>query len=378
MPDVDAFAYYLPQFYPIEINSRWWGEGYTEWNALVGAQRGVRSPQEAMVTPGELGFYDLRLTDTRSRQGELARAAGLAAFCIYHYCSRGHRVLPHVVDAMLRDGQPDFPFFLCWANHDWTLAWKGQPDVVTWTQEYDEDHDDAHINWMLDVFADPRYYRIGNAPVLAVYDIEKLPSTAVTLNRWRTLAQRRGFSGLVILAVGHTATPPSPTTVGIDAWIQGAGPALGLVSQATRVRSALLRPARLWRFLRYGDYFVSHQMLSKLLVQARAAMSDQLVPMVMSSFNNIGRRNRRAFYLPSDPVMFRRAVETAAAAAPLVTSPDGARRLIAINAWNEWGEGMTIEPSVEFGDSMLRALAAGLGGTYGEILAQPDTQLAEG
>src|SRR2546429_5050502 len=188
--NVDAFAYYLPQFYPLPLNSAWWGEGYTEWNAVLNAQRGVRSPRGTTLTPGELGFYDLRVKATRRRQGELARLAGLSALCVYHYCSKGERILAEVVDAMLADGEPDFPFFFCWANHDWTLAWKGRPDVITWPQKYDEDSNDNHISWLLACFEDRRYFKIGSSPVLAVYRPESVPSSRQTFSRWRDLARR--------------------------------------------------------------------------------------------------------------------------------------------------------------------------------------------
>ncbi len=361
MQPIDAFAYYLPQFYPVVHNSQWWGPGYTEWNALLTTQRGIRSPRDATITPGELGFYDLRVAETRRRQGELARAAGISAFCIYHYFSGGRRILADVVDALLSDGYPAFPFFLCWANHDWTLAWQGKPKTVTWAQEYDADSDDQHFQWLLEVFSDSRYFKIGNAPVLAVYDAEAVPSSHATFARWRQMAVTHGFSGLVLLGLAHEAAPQQPADVGIDAWVQSAGSTLGLVSRRRRVLSAILGPVRFWRFLRYGDYVVSRTFLSRLLEQSRRSAPVPLVPAVISSFNNVGRRRRRAWYLKPAPDAFGRDLESAISSAPLISSPDGSRRLLAVNAWNEWGEAMAIEPSVEDGDALLRVMAKSLG-----------------
>lgn len=89
---VAPFAFYLPQFYPMPLNSAWWGDGFTEWTAVLNAQRGVRSPSDTRISPGQLGFYDLRLRETRVQQGILAQQHGLEALCIYHYYSRGDRV----------------------------------------------------------------------------------------------------------------------------------------------------------------------------------------------------------------------------------------------------------------------------------------------
>lgn len=360
-PKVEAFAYYLPQFYPVALNSRWWGEGYTEWNAVVKAQRGSRSPRGTTLTPGELGFYDLRSADTRRRQAELARAGGLSAFCIYHYRSAGERMIPDVVDAILDDGEPDFPFFLCWANHDWTLAWQGRPDVVIWKQEYDEDRVDDHFRWWLEAFKDRRYYKIGSAPVMAIFHPEEIPSSAEVLGRWRELARQAGYSGLVILGVAPVVSPRPPSEVGVDAWIQGFNAALATTSPWQRALPELRTPGRIWRFLRYRDSHFAGDRLAALLRRARSTSGTALIPLAVSSWNNVGRRHRRAWYFAPAPREFEDSLRDACADAPVVHSPDGERRLVAINAWNEWGESMVLEPSQEHGDAMLRALRRVLG-----------------
>jgi len=360
-PSVDVFAYYLPQFYPVALNSRWWGEGYTEWNAVVKSQRGNRSPSGTTLTPGELGFYDLRMIETRRRQAELARMSGLAAFCIYHYRSAGERIIPDVVDAILDDGEPDFPFFFCWANHDWTLAWQGQPEVIIWRQKYDEDRVDEHFLWLVESFMDKRYFKIGNAPIIAIYDPEAIPCSLEVLNRWRELARRSGYSGLVILGVAHVVSPRPASEVGVDAWIQAAGAALATVSTWHRILPELTTPSRIWRFLRYRDYHLTNHRLSALLRRSRANSSTPLIPLAISSWNNVARRSRRAWYFASDPDEFERSLRDACADAPVIHSPDGERKLVAINAWNEWGEAMALEPSHEHGDAMLRAIRRALG-----------------
>lgn len=74
-----------------------------------------------------------------------------------------------------------------------------------------------------------------------------------------------------------------------------------------------------------------------------------------------GRRQRRAWYFAPAPGEFEDALRDACADAPVVHSPDGERRPVAINAWNEWGESMVLEPSQEHGDAMLRAMRRVLG-----------------
>lgn len=348
-----SYAYYLPQFYPMALNSRWWGEGYTEWNAVLKSQRGWRLPRSCHLTPGTLGFYDLRSKAIREEQGNLARASGLSAFAIYHYWSNGDRPLDEVEDLILSDGQPDHPFFFFWANHDWTLAWAGKPEEVTFAQSYSSSDDATHIAWMSRSFSDQRYHKIRNMPVIGVYRPLDLPNPKATFDLWRQHAVAQGYSGLVILGVSHDIDPPSPPTdIGLTAWVQTSGPALSLVSFLHQFSQLSKSPVQLARAVKYRDRLVPPSRLRMLLRRARHQSSYPLVPMVVPSWSNTGRRSVRSWYLPADPEEFKRSLEEALEDAPLVEN----ETMIVVNAWNEWGELMTLEPSIEFGTDMLGVL----------------------
>ncbi|GAB2974591.1 glycosyltransferase WbsX family protein [Nocardioides montaniterrae] len=358
---VAAFAYYLPQFYPAALNEQWWGEGFTEWVSLLRSHRGHRSPRGTTLTPGELGFYDLRSPATRAAQGDLARFGGLSALCVYHYWSAGSRPLAAVEDLILADGQPDFPFFLGWANHDWTLAWKDDP-TVTLEQEYDELDDDRHIDFLLDAMRDPRYWTIDGRHALLVYDPLSIPRVADVLARWRAVARTRGVD-LLLLGATRTSAVPAAESVGLDLWVEGTAHVFSASGRWARARSALRSPGAAWRFARHRDTFTPYASLARRLAETVADHPSGTVPLVLSGWNNTGRRSRRAATTDVSPDAFRAAVATAVRSAPVVGSGAEARRLVAINAWNEWGEGMVLEPSTEHGRGMLEALRAGLGRT---------------
>jgi len=80
--------------------------------------------------PADLGFYDLRLAETRDKQARLASEHGVAAFCYWHYWFACRRMLERLFADVLARGEPRLPFCHAWANQTWSGTWHGAPDRV--------------------------------------------------------------------------------------------------------------------------------------------------------------------------------------------------------------------------------------------------------
>src|SRR6185503_16006766 len=103
-------------------------------------------------------FYDLRAIQTIEEQAKLAKEAGIFGFSFYHYWFHGKRLLHEPLDLILKTKKPDFPFLFFWANESWSRRWLGEDRDILIKQEYSEEDDRKHIEWLCDeVFSDKRY-----------------------------------------------------------------------------------------------------------------------------------------------------------------------------------------------------------------------------
>ena len=352
-----AIAFHLPQYHPIPENDRWWGKGFTEWRNVVKAEPQFEGHYQPHL-PADLGFYDLRLAETREAQAELAREYGIHGFCYYHYWFNGHRLLERPVDEIISSGRPDFPFCLCWANENWTRRWDGREKEVLIRQVYSSSDDEQHIRHLIPIFTDPRYIKVDGKPMFLVYRSNSLPDPLSTTGIWRREAERAGLPGLFLVRVEslpELAGDPRP--IGFDA---------GLEFQP---RWQLLGPLRIFR----TKWWHRHKLktmppgLERHLVcnydqfvQAAMDMAPPSYPFIRGvcpGFDNTARRKTAGEILrnptPESYARWLAGVIGANRSLRLAGAPES--QFVFINAWNEWAEGNHLEPCQKWGRAYLEA-----------------------
>src|SRR5581483_5975772 len=296
-----AIAFFLPQFHPIPENDAWGGKGCTEWTNVTKARPQFPGHYQPHV-PADLGFYDLRLADTREAQADLARQYGIHGFCYYHYWFTGRSILQRPFEEVLISGRPDFPFCLCWANENWTRVWDGSEREILLEQRYSEADDVAHIKALLPAFRDPRYIRVHDKPIFLVYRTGLLPDPARTASVWRQVARTEGVGELYLVRVeSHGAIDVDPRTIGFDAAVQFS-PDLGKIGKyrfRSRLHVALARAGLLSRgFIEnnVGDYNVA-----KAFALNRPEPEFVHFKCVNPSWDNTARRRPAWILLDSTP-----------------------------------------------------------------------------
>jgi GT2 family glycosyltransferase/tetratricopeptide (TPR) repeat protein len=335
-----CIAFYLPQFHPIPENDEWWGKGFTEWTNLGKAKPSFPGHHQPRV-PADLGYYDLRLPETRVAQAALAREYGIDGFCYYHYWFNGRRLLERPFNETLQSGSPDFPFCLCWANENWTRAWDGLDREVLIGQKYNPDDDRAHIQWLAQAFADRRYIRVHGKPLFLVYRVASLPNPAQTATIWREEARRLGVGELFLCAVeSRVGGTPSihPAKVGFDAAVEFQP-------------DGLFMPKPVRRLDEYGGVFDYRAVVERML--EKPATDYLRFPCVTPGWDNSPRRKQNATIIKgSTPELYGRWLATAVERQRGLPVEE---QIIFINAWNEWTEGAYLEPDLAWGRGFLEA-----------------------
>jgi len=360
-----ALAFYLPQYHPVAENDAFWGAGFTEWRNVVRAKPRFRGHLQPHI-PADLGFYDLRLTETRAAQARMARTAGLSGFCYYHYWFAGKRVLHAPFDAVLASGKPDFPFMLCWANENWTRAWDGGSREVLLAQNYSDEDTVAHARHLAPAFHDPRYIRIGDRPAFAVYNTDALPCPRRWSDIFRKECLNQGISPYLIRVERYLDrdTRP-PKALGFDAalefqpfsrnfrsWLR-ARPDLKQ-NLGLRVKNRLRND---WQHLQPWRHFDRHHdMAAFTAFDTRQDPPDYTCfPGVCPAWDNSARRppGQAIIFRNTSPNLFG---EWLAAKTRAFQPPSADENLVFINAWNEWAEGNHLEPCLSHGSAWLDAM----------------------
>lgn len=353
-------AFYLPQFHPIPENDEWWGKGFTEWTNVTKAKPLFPGHHQPNL-PADLGFYDLRVPETRIAQADLAREHGIEGFCYWHYWfGNGRRILERPFTEVLTSGEPDFPFCLGWANESWTGIWHGAADRVLMEQTYPgmQDHE-QHFNYLLKAFSDVRYITVEGKPLFIIFRPELLPDSKRVTDYWRELALKQGLKGLHIVGIARDFKW-SPKDNGFDA-----------VTMSDLTGAAVRASKGVWRLrhrppyghyidqlirhtpLRRPTYFCEYHDVAPDLVTV-PQLACEWYPTVIPNWDNTPRSGMNGIvFQGSTPEYFRVHLRQAI---KCVHDLPAERRLVLIKSWNEWAEGNYLEPDSRFGRRYLEVV----------------------
>ena len=338
---VKLIAFYLPQFHPTPENDEWWGKGFTEWTNVTKAQPQFKGHYQPRL-PADLGFYDLRLRETRHQQIALAKQYGVYGFCYHYYWFSGAKLLEHPIEDMLSDGESDMPFCICWANENWTRRWDAKEHEILIGQKYAPGDDVEFIKDLIPFFEDSRYIRLDGAPLLIVYRPQQFPDSKKTTKVWREYCEGVGIPKIHLCAA-LTHGNEKYRKYGFDSGVQFPPHNLRVNSLNTRLDFTSRFQGRVLNYYQIGEGYL-----------AQRYESNSVFRTVFPSWDNTARWNDAAtVVLNGTPENYE--YWLSAAIEKACENFEEAERLVFINAWNEWAEGCYLEPDQKFGKSFLES-----------------------
>ncbi len=352
-------AFYLPQYYPIPENDKWWGKGFTEWTCVGRAKPLFKGHYQPKV-PADLGYYDLRLPIVREQQAALAKEYGVDGFCYWHYWfGNGKRLLDLVENEVVESGRPDFPFCFCWANHSWAAknwnVFDSRPNQRILIKQDYPGHDDyvEHFYSCLGAFKDKRYIKEGNKPVFGLFDASSIPDITDFVTCWNDLAKSNGFDGIFFICYcmnvqnyekvkylpfnEFVVDPLSMVVKNSPRWMSILRAKLSVFTKDK------LEFLKLREYRDYADiaiqYFENHP---------------QLTVCVLPNYDHSPRSGKFGIILNhSTPALFKSMLSKIK---EILEKRNTNNSFLFIKAWNEWGEGNYLEPDMKYGHGYLQAI----------------------
>ncbi|MGP8312064.1 glycoside hydrolase family 99-like domain-containing protein [Enterocloster aldenensis] len=340
---------YLPQFYRTKENDEWWGEGYTDWEAVKMARPLFEGHNQPRI-PYKNNYYNLLDRNVMQWQAELMRQFSVYGQCFYHYWFKeGKRVLDKPAENLLQWKEIEMPFCFCWANEPWVRSWSAIVDSNVWApkfesyhgiesgngvllgQEYGTEEDwKQHFFYLLEFFKDERYIKIENKPVFMIYKPDHMPRLSDMILFWRKLSLEHGFSGIYLIGAN------TEKKCGLDApYIHATG------SMFPKTLYKQINDVRTIEYQQVWDY----------ITDVAASEGAGVYVGGILDFDTTARKGKSGVaIIHTDVSVYKKGLMKL-----LALNEHNGVPFTFLNAWNEWGEGMYLEPDERQGYDYLKA-----------------------
>ncbi|WP_196604820.1 glycosyltransferase WbsX family protein [Pectinatus haikarae] len=336
---------YLPQFHQIPENDRWWGKGFTEWTAVKGGGKLFEGHNQPRI-PLDENYYNLLDRETMDWQAKLAKKYHIGGFCFYHYWFKdGKKILEKPAENLLIWKDIDMPFCFTWANDTWARTWSKISQKNTWADTFEKNVDNKsnyssgilleqkygdkknwidHFYYLLPFFKDKRYIKKDNKPILILYKPAFIYCLSDMMTCWNELIRKEGFDGIYLIG---EIWEPYISADNLDAvLIRFPDAAFENISSSTKKNGLKVYQYNdCWKFILNKNHFLNNK-------------KTYLCGMV--DYDTTPRRGCKGIVLANSNVKdFGKFFDVF-----VKKNIDYGNDYVFLNAWNEWGEGMYLEP----------------------------------
>lgn len=349
-------AMYLPQFHRVPENDVWWGNGFTEWTAVKSAVSEFSGHRQPRI-PLNNNYYDLMDKHTMEWQAELAKKYGVDGFAFYHYWFKdGRQILEKPAENLLKWTDINMPFCFSWANETWARRWNkfsngfdwaakfstasnGERDGILLNQKYgNREAWKRHVEYLIPFFQDRRYIKYKNRPVFIIHQPDDIYCLPDMLECWNSILREYNIPELYLIATLRRGSFLNNQV--IDAGMLHM-PNYGIQKEYSKRDNN-------------GVLHVDYNAAWNTLLNANLdLLVDKAVYMcAFVDYDDSPRNGKRSVvFTGANPESFKCNFENM-----YKLACDRGNEFVFINAWNEWGESMYLEPDTYNGYKYLEAI----------------------
>jgi len=384
----EVVAIYFPSYHPDDHYSAWYGEGWTEWELVKTTSPLFEGHQQPKIPLW--GYFDESDPSWSAREIDLAADFGVTAFMFDWYWYSGVQILHDALEKgfLKAPNRSRLKFFIMWANHDWWdfPAVKSNFTMANRPAWLHIHHSLADMDRVIDYclehyFSEPNYLKMDGKPVFAIWNppeiarqLGGISGVREALNRMDDRARRSGLRGIYFIAniAGQEGNPRWDTYC----WRPDIIPEL---------RQAGFDGVFGYNIVRTPDYpnlpnerpLVPYEDVIKSHLYIWENCEGRGLPFfpVATIGCDVSPRWRRDAHFPMDfralgrePVIVgntpERFGELCRLALKHLKESASEPKVMFINAWNEWTEGMYLLPEKQYGKGYLEALRSALASEY--------------
>nr|WP_294870536.1 glycoside hydrolase family 99-like domain-containing protein [uncultured Pedobacter sp.] len=344
--DYDVAAFYWPAYHYEPRAEFLFPEKKGEWEIIYKAQPKEKGHAQPKVPLW--GYLDEANPKDMDKKITAAVDHGVNTFIFDWYWYEGKPFLEDCInEGFLKANKGRMKFYLMWANHDATTYWERKnpkKDSVIWKGSVDRKQFNIVVDRVIEkYFKDPGYYKIDGAPVFCIYELHTLiaglggaTQTKEALDYFREKTIAAGFPGLHLQGILWQALPSSIAGV--------PGEKIGTQNKVMEYFGFNSLTNYCWAHLQNpdGDYEKWADLSTNMWQGFSNDFTIPYFPNLTISWDANPRFPYKTGYINNPaPEKFAKYVEKAKAFADAHPKQ---RKLITINAWNEWSEGSYLEP----------------------------------
>lgn len=333
---IKPYAIYFPQLHEVEENNIYYYKNFTDMTNLekLKTDNILELDMRQILTP-LWGYYSQDNYDIINTQIKTAQKYGIYGFAIYHYWFSDNelfenksKVMYKVIEKIFSQEYNDFEFYFIWANEDWH-TWNGlisnnqtKKSLFNNYEKYRYEYTE-YFEYLLQFFKHKNYTKIDNKPVFMIHHPHKIPNDILDCfyNNLDTYLKKHNFNGLYM-------------------YINN------LQNKESKYKSYHMH----CNYMNNIKPFYKNNLCNiydyETYINEKLDETKNGILTVFTGFNNSARLYKnenkvsKTIFINNNLDNFKKFLE--------IQFGKHNENIFMINAWNEWGENMVLEPSIEY------------------------------